>query len=604
MITEEKQLLTLRQESVDEDFIVEYDVLPAYNSEEFKDARRKEIAEAIAALDEKSDELNAKIANLNIDIDRLTNHADGLDYTIAVASGVLCGLIDSFVVGEFNYDEALKKSKENVNNYVEQKAEKLRNKETVEKAIENAKKKATEKGEKLSASDIKDLKDKISKGLENKYDKIKAFDAENGTSKALQRAIKKLEEVYKIPSDNLFSGAGIGVDATTHHLDDLAHHPTVLGLVAAVAGTLFRAGIFTSKDGKWSVKFAKPDMKEMLQMWVPIVISGVLTWLVFNVKSKYKSEIDEKLPKPIQKLLVALAEVPAAIKILSIANNWLGHLVSDMAGSSTSAGKGRDGMGIPGLFISMFKEISSIPPLNLTPLPGVVNEIFSNERFDMRHELALLSELGRQAIPVILGDIMVRTFYFVRHLVSELKVHKDLKLVNWRNVIPFNNRTIARMITIESGTFTAIDLADAAIRSAIEAGPPTTPAFWSKFILKVNFVGIGRFVIAVGTDVGMGIKRQKLIKERMQYNAENNMLQVCKLYYLQEDMWIEVVDTEKAINDMCSTAEKSMIYFAESWDDIKDNLEKIQQIDIVEVEKRNPGLISDLNYILKWGRKR
>ncbi len=604
MITEEKQLLTLRQESVDEDFIVEYDVLPAYNSEEFKDARRKEIAEAIAALDEKSDELNAKIANLNIDIDRLTNHADGLDYTIAVASGVLCGLIDSFVVGEFNYDEALKKSKENVNNYVEQKAEKLRNKETVEKAIENAKKKATEKGEKLSASDIKDLKDKISKGLENKYDKIKAFDAENGTSKALQRAIKKLEEVYKIPSDNLFSGAGIGVDATTHHLDDLAHHPTVLGLVAAVAGTLFRAGIFTNKDGKWSVKLAKPDMKEMLQMWVPIVISGVLTWLVFNVKSKYKSEIDEKLPKPIQKLLVALAEVPAAITILSIANNWLGHLVSDMAGSSTSAGKGRDGMGIPGLFISMFKEISSIPPLNLTPLPGVVNEIFSNERFDMRHELALLSELGRQAIPVILGDIMVRTFYFVRHLVSELKVHKDLKLVNWRNVIPFNNRTIARMITIESGTFTAIDLADAAIRSAIEAGPPTTPAFWSKFILKVNFVGIGRFVIAVGTDVGMGIKRQKLIKERMQYNAENNMLQVCKLYYLQEDMWIEVVDTEKAINDMCSTAEKSMIYFAESWNDIKDNLEKIQQIDMVEVEKRNPGLISDLNYILKWGRKR
>lgn len=601
MITEEKQLLTLRQESVDEDFIVEYDILPAYNSEEFKDAKRKEIAEAIAALDEKSDELNAKIANLNIDIDRLTNHADGLDYTIAVASGVLCGLIDSFVVGEFNYDEALKKSKENINNYVEQKAEKLRNKETVEKAIENAKKKATEKGEKLSASDIKDLKDKISNGLENKYDKIKAFDAENGTSKALQRAIKKLEEVYKIPSDNLFSGAGIGVDATTHHLDDLAHHPTVLGLVAAVAGTLFRAGIFTNKDGKWSVKFAKPDMKEMLQMWVPIVISGVLTWLVFNVKSKYKSEIDEKLPKPIQKLLVALAEVPAAITILSIANNWLGHLVSDMAGSSTSAGKGRDGMGIPGLFISMFKEISSIPPLNLTPLPGVVNEIFSNERFDMRHELALLSELGRQAIPVILGDIMVRTFYFVRHLVSELKVHKDLKLVNWRNVIPFNNRTIARMITIESGTFTAIDLADAAIRSAIEAGPPITPAFWSKFILKVNFVGIGRFVIAVGTDVGMGIKRQKLIKERMQYNAENNMLQVCKLYYLQEDMWIEVVDTEKAINDMCSTAEKSMIYFAESWNDISMRLNNIRKIDINKIEDKNPGLVDDILDILEWG---
>ena len=146
-------------------------------------------------------------------------------------------------------------------------------------------------------------------------------------------------------------------------MDDLAHHPTILGLVAAVAGTLFRTGIFTNKDGKWAVKFANADKKEMLQMWIPIIISGILTWLLFVVKSKYKDEIDEKLPKPIQKLIVALAQVPMAITVLTIANNWLGHLASDMAGSSTSAGKGRDGMGIPGLFVSMLKEISSIPPL-------------------------------------------------------------------------------------------------------------------------------------------------------------------------------------------------------------------------------------------------
>lgn len=601
VMQEQKSLITFKEETLNDDFSVIYEVLPAYDSDEFTDVRKKEVADAIAALDEKSDELNDKISKLNVDIDKLTNHADGLDYAVAVGCGVLCGLIDSFVVGEFNFDEALKKSKENVSNFVEQKAEKLRSKETIEKAVENAKKKAEERGEKLSSKDIKALKEKVSQGLENTFDKIKASDAENGTSRALQRAIKKLEEAYKIPSDNLFSGAGIGVDATTHHLDDLAHHPTVLGLVAAVAGTLFRTGIFTNKDGKWAIKFAEVDKKEMLEMWIPIIISGILTWLLFIVKSKYRDEIDEKLPKPIQKLIVALAQVPAAITVLTIANNWLGHLASDMAGSSTSAGKGRDGMGIPGLFVSMLKEISSVPPLNLTPLPGVVNEIFSNERFDMRHELALLSELGRQAIPVILGDIAVRTFYFVRRLVSELKEHKELKLVNWRNVIPFNNRTIARMLTIESGTFMAVDLADAAIRSAIEAGPPITPAFWSKFILKVNFVGVGRFVIAVGTDVGMGIKRQQLIKERIQYKAENNMLQVAKVYYLQENMWIEAVDTEKAINDMCSIAEKSMVYFAESWGDISESLNNIQNIDIDKVEKNNPGLIDDLKDILEWG---
>lgn len=213
----------------------------------------------------------------------------------------------------------------------------------------------------------------------------------------------------------------------------------------------------------------------------------------------------------------------------------------------------------------------------------------------------MLSELGRQAIPVILGDITVRTFYFIRRLVIELKEHKDLKSVNWRNVVPFNNRTIARMLTVESGTFTAVDLMDAAIRSAVEVGPSVSPVFWSKFVLKVNFVGIGRFAIAVGTDVGMGIKRQKLIKERMECKAEHNMLQTAKLFYMQEGMWIEAVDTEKAINDMYATAEKSMVYFAESWNSIAESLENIQNIDISQVEKNNPGLVDELKDILEWG---
>lgn len=597
----DKTLLSFKEEVVDDDFVIEYEVLPAHDPSSYSNDKRKEILSSISDIDKMSVELEEKIAKLNVDIDRLTNHADGLDYAVAVGCGVLCGLIDSFVIGEFNYDESLTKSKENAKMYVEQKAEKLRSKETIEKAVENAKKKAKERGEKLSSEEIKQLKEKVSQSIGNTFDKIKTADAENGTSKALQRAIKKLEEVYKIPSDNLFSGAKIGVDATTHHLDDLAHHPTILGLVAAVAGTLFRVGIFTNKDGKWAIKFAEIDKKEMIKMWIPIIVSGILTWLLFVVKSKYKDEIDKKLPKPIQKIIVALAQVPAAITILSIAKNWFGHLASDMAGSSTSAGKGRDGMGIPGLFVSMLKEISSVPPLNLTPLPSVVNEIYSNNRFDMRHEMALLSELGRQAIPVILGDITVRTFYFVRRLISELKEHKDFKLVNWRNVIPFNNRTIVRMMTIETGTFTAIDLADAAIRTTIKNGSPVNPLFWKDLVLRINFVGVGRFVIAVGTDVGMGIKRQQLIKERIQYKAENNMLQVTKLYYLQENMWIEALDTEKAINDMYSAAEKSIIYFTESWSDISESLENIQNIDIDQVKRNNFGLIDDLKNILEWG---
>lgn len=539
-----KPIIAYKEEMLDDGFTVEYQILPAYDSDEFKDTGRKDISESIAALDSKSDELSEKISKLNVDIDSLTNHADGFDYAIAAASGVLCGLIDSFVVGEFDFKKAKEKSNRQVNNFI------------------------------------------------SKFAKMQGYEGNR-----LHGAIDFLEKKYPAAQDNIWKGEGLGISAKNHHLADLAHHPTLVGLVASVVVHFFRVGIFVNKDGEWKFEFINTEPKELLQIWLPIIISAILMWMVHIVENKYENEIDENIPKPIQKIIKALAAAPMIIPVLKVAANWAGHLVSDMGGSKNTAG---DGMGIPGLFLSLLHEMSALPVLKNTGLPKLVNDLFVKEKFNLRSELAVINELGRQAIPVIIGEVLVRGFYFVRRLVQEVREHGNFKKVNWKNVIPFKNRTIARMMTIESGTFTAVDLADAAIRSAIEAGPPTTPAFWSKFVLKINFVGIGRFVIAVGTDVGMGIKRQSLIKERMQYRSENVMLQTAKVYYLQEDMWIEAIDTEKAIHDMCSTAEKSMIYFVDSWGQITKSIEKIGN-NIATVEEKNHGLINDLKNILEWG---
>ncbi len=51
--------------------------------------------------------LNAEIAKLDKDIDILTNDADQFDNAIAVASGLLCGFIDSFFVGDFSFKEGM-----------------------------------------------------------------------------------------------------------------------------------------------------------------------------------------------------------------------------------------------------------------------------------------------------------------------------------------------------------------------------------------------------------------------------------------------------------------------------------------------------------------
>jgi hypothetical protein len=542
--TEKESVIKTKYVMPNDNFTVEYETLPYFSFDTIKDSRQKSIRKAINEIDAKSEELENKISKFNEEIERLTSHADGFDYAVAVSSGVLCGLIDSFFVGEFDFKSAKAKSNMQVNKFI------------------------------------------------GKFAKMQGYEGER-----LDGAIAFLEKKFPVTQDNIWKGADIGVSAKNHHLDDFAHHPTLLGLGASVLVQFSAMGIFVNKDGKWNFEFISTEPKELLKIWLPVIISGLLLWIVNIVEAKYQDKIDEKIPKPIQKLIKLVATTPMIIPILKVAGNWAGHLVSDMGGSKNTAG---GGMGIPGLFISLLHEISSLPILKDTELPKLINDLYVKEKFDMRSELAVLNELGRQAIPVLIGEVLVRGFYFVRRLVQEANEHGSIKNINWKNVIPFNNRTIARMMTIETGTFTAIDLADAAIRSAIESGPPITPAFWSKFVLKVNFVGVGRFAIAVGVDAGMGVKRQKLLKERMQYKAEDNMLQVSKIYYLQENMWIEADNTEKSINEMYSVAENSLIYFTESWNDISKNLESIQNINLDKVEENNPDLIDDLINTLEW----
>ena len=150
----------------------------------------------------------------------------------------------------------------------------------------------------------------------------------------------------------------------------------------------------------------------------------------------------------------------------------------------------------------------------------------------MRTEIGVAHELGRQAIPVIINECIVRGFYFARRLFNEIKENdvkcvSDLKNINWKNTLPFKNRTIVRMLTISTSTFMAFDVADAAIRSG---------GFNASCILRINFVGVGRFALAIGTDIGMGIKKNKKEKERSAALSEYIGLYNIKIYYRKADL--------------------------------------------------------------------
>lgn len=531
----ENMIAQFKTVSVDDDFSVEYEILSVYDYDDVvNDERKHKIALAISNIEEQDKYLDEKISQLNIDIARLTNHADGLDYAIAVSSGILCGLIDSFVVGEWNFKDAKAYSNKQVN----------------EKVMQFAKKHGYE-------------------------------------GNRLDGAVKFLESKFKLPGDADWKFPNSNITAKTHHLDDFCHHPTLVGLICNVIVQFTGKSIYSNRDS------------ELIR--IPITI---------NEYGQFQGK------NPVTKMFSGV--INWFLNVAKTMSNAKGHWMSDMAGSHSSAG---GGAGLPGSVMSLLKELSALPIFKDTNFAenlrkayqngigtgakqidlGAFNGLFegASSKFDIRTENAIKIELKRQAMPIIINEVLVRGFYFVRRFISEVKQHNNLAEINWKNVIPLNNRTIARMMTISSGTFTAFDLADAAVRSVAKNG--TTPAFWKDFILRINFVGIGRFVIAVGVDVGMGIKRQSLIKERMQYNSEKIMLQTAKFFYLQEGMWIEAENTQKAMKELYDTAEKSIIYFNENWLQIEDSLKNIQKIDIDEVERKNPKLGTEIKDILEWG---
>lgn len=491
---------------------------------DFTDKRQVEIYNGIAEVDERLLIINLNVEELNTEIDRLTNHADGLDYTIAVASGIIAGAIDIFYLGEFSFDRGKEWSNDKVNNFV----------------MDLAKK--------------------------NGFDQ-EAYRGKN----PLKGSIKFLEDKYHIPSDGVWNSDHYGINGISHHLDDWAHHPSLLGLIFSIITQFTQTGYFSNKYGE-------------------------------NIKIDVPISLQRKKNGNTETIMLIGNNIPS--KFFCGIINWTMHLVSDMAGSSENAGAG---MGIPGPIMTLLKEFSAIPGLNKTSLPKIIGDFFENNRFDLRNELAVGHEIGRQAIPVIINESLVRVFYFLRRFIQQLKEKKNFRDVEWKKILPFKNRTIVRMMTIATGTLTIIDLADAGVRAVIKSGG-FNPEILGNFILRVNFVGVGRFAIAVATDVSMEVKSSSIYKEKLAICIEQIELLNVKVFYLQSNMWKSVEETAEktkemwvlaenvaeAIEEASKAAEKSIGYFAEGMEEMNDNIKKIGNY-FLKAEEKNPGLLKEIS---------
>ncbi len=496
-----------------------------------------EIDRYISTVEKKAQKLDRKA-------DLLTNNSDGLDYSVAVASGILTGLLDVFFVGELNLNECEEWGSDKVNSFI--------------------KKVAGETGD---------------------------------DPDALARAIDKLEKKSKpyFPSDPNLNDFGGGLQ---HHLRDFAHHPTLVGLAFSILTQFTKMCYGTDTAGKFIV--------------VPV---------------KDLRRIGDTVYK----------------KIVYATVYWFFHLVSDMAGTGDAVG---GGTGLPGPILALAKELSVLPPFSMMKfhdgdtdmtLSVLLSKIFNGTLFaehdengkiikdsvvgvDLRTGLGIIKT---QAWPVLINELIVRIFYSLRQLTKELKAHpvktfRDLKDLDWRKIMPFKNRTLARMLTISSGTFMAVDMGDAAIRAYKNAAPAaaggpvvTSVAFVTTFLLRVNYVGIGRFAIAVVSDVKMGKEKETIERQRVVVYNELLSLTNAKLCYKQaamleenrrmfeqeKEMWSSAEDASVAITEAYTAMLYSMSYMSNSWKSIIKDASNITHY-VSKIEEKNPGLMDDL-----FGRK-
>lgn len=583
---------------------VQYDILSPFDYIG-KDERKKDINERIDELDIFLEKNRSLVNDVNSEIDRLTNHADGVDYTVAVACGVVAGLVDVFFVGEFDFEGSYEQINKKFDDIVEKKAKQVEEKEKeqrIAKAINDAKEKAAKKGETISDDKIAQIKKNLENSYKDKHDLKKKLEEtikkleekgevvdsqkreeliEQIKNKDKADLIKKLEESFGIPSDGVYNVAGNGIDSKSHHLDDLAHHPTIIGWAASILTQFTGNAYFQNKDGI-NIKYKAKKIKivENVNAYIEYGDSEVIEVISTSGKSR-------------KVLQVTLMGDDLKSKLACGTFNWIGHLLSDIAGSQSSARKGNAGMGLPGPLLSTLKEFAMLPLIKKTPLPQLLNDLFTRDdalfgkyRMDLRSELAIGKELGKQAIPLFLNEIMVRSFYFIRRLTAEIKAANSLKDICLKNTLPFKNRTITRMLTISLGTFEAIDLGDAAIRGAINSGG-TLPGFFASFVLRVNFVGTGRFAIACGSDISMGVQREKQRNERIQLINQQIYLLEAKVYYRQESMWVSAENAVEATDELCNYVEEVIPKLIEANNEVLDGLRNMEA-SATNLAKSNP----------------
>ncbi|HNX35985.1 MAG TPA: hypothetical protein PKM57_15250 [Kiritimatiellia bacterium] len=174
--------------------------------------------------------------------------------------------------------------------------------------------------------------------------------------------------------------------------------------------------------------------------------------------------------------------------------NWLGHVMSDIAGSSGSRGQpggGGSGLPIPFYELLQFCDFGNFGKDRQT-LGTIFVRVFQ-EGYDFRHGAAM-------AIPVALNELFIRGLWAIK----SRYYHKR----EWKDSVPFGNKPeLRRMLLVGHGALCLVDGTDAAIRSRLDP---------IQFLLHANMIAWSRFALAALKEVRLYVKSDVLDTDEME----------------------------------------------------------------------------------------
>ncbi|HDK7156404.1 TPA: hypothetical protein PTV43_003984 [Clostridium botulinum] len=374
--------------------------------------------------------------------------------------------------------------------------------------------------------------DKQTDNLVMKFSKIVGWNPRKGNEDNVASAIGFLEKTFAVNYDQRSTTDVNGLfnmGTKNHHLKSLGHSPDIIGLFFSILDQFQSKGSFLDNG-----RLIRIDTKQsQLQ-------GGNL----------------------IAKLFCGFC-------------NWIGHIMSDIAGSSGGRG-GENAKRGSGVSIPLFElfQLCDFGEFNVgkdrLTLATLMTKVFQ-DGYDARFGATM-------AIPVFLNDLFIRLFWAIKHHFY----HKN----SWEESIPSDKHADLRcMIIIGNGALCLLDGADAAIRSRGNI---------LKFILRLNIIAWFKLILLILKELSIiyGISYDVIKGEYEKINAALDA-------YIAQLKEIDFSTYEKEVNDIAEINKMFLCNDSQATKSIYDYFEKHR----IEMDFHNfnefDEKMKDPNFVLK-----